>query len=260
MGLPTFKGLLNRCFFATGNVNKRTNLFEHNHQLAKYFIDNLKFYQPKFLDDAHIYTLMPEHYHLVVSLVENVDITQYLGNVKRYTAKQILEYLRKHNKDNFWISYTQQIIESKEYQYLVKKLSLNYQDYAAERLKDDNLYQYQKIAYLIDLGLMVSRDKITWPRVILSKKYQDKISKVIVNNQFRKIILRVSGDELINLLENKIFQYQDFKRPIDTEKFFNQKVNYVFENAYRRGLCGSPEEWRWLGGSLVDNLKDLKDD
>jgi putative transposase len=40
----------------------------------------------------------------------------------------------------------------------------------------------------------------------------------------------------------------------DNEHLVNA-CEYVLDNAVRAGLCASREDWRWLGGELVDDLR-----
>lgn len=51
----------------------------------------------------------------------------------------------------------------------------------------------------------------------------------------------------------KIFQNSDFIKKVTDSDIFNQKLNYVYENAWRKGLCKKPGDWQWSGGSLVKN-------
>ena len=62
-------------------------------------IDNLEFYRREQGLKVHYLVIMPEHVHLIVS--SEKDVGKIIHNLKSYTAKKIIEYLKKDKRN--WI-------------------------------------------------------------------------------------------------------------------------------------------------------------
>lgn len=63
------------------------------------FVSNLKFYRKEQGLKVHYLVIMPEHMHLIVS--SEKDVGKIIHNLKSYTAKEIIEYLKKDKRK--WI-------------------------------------------------------------------------------------------------------------------------------------------------------------
>jgi REP element-mobilizing transposase RayT len=52
-----------------------------------------------------------------------------------------------------------------------------------------------------------------------------------------------------------LFGRRFWAKRIEDEAQLRDTAEYVFHNPVRAGLCTSPWDWRWLGGSLADELR-----
>lgn len=242
--------------FISGNTFRRINLFGYNPIFCKYFIDNLYFYKRKYNFEFSIFTIIPEHYHAIIFPQENTKIQDILMNLKGYTAWQIIKYLKNNSNKEFTIAYRQKIVSPDFFQKLLKITSNKYYKFSKKRFIDPKIHQYHYLAYLIDLGLLIPNNQLFLPKIITLTKLRNKIKKIIPEqNNYRKIILRVKGKELLALMQlnskttdqaYKVFQHQDYDTVIETEKIYNIKVNYILNNAVKRGLTKVAENYKWL--------------
>ena len=77
-----------RCFFITSTVVDFINLFDHK-QACEVFVESLRFYQASGDFTLLAWVLMPNHFHLIIKLGKKKNISVVIGNLKRYTARQI---------------------------------------------------------------------------------------------------------------------------------------------------------------------------
>lgn len=247
---PSFN---DKIYFVTNNTNKRINLFEHNDDLASILDKIFGFYQNqgKYLDDLYIRTIMPNHLHYIAKFKNLINPIDFSKNFKRYTTRQILKHLNNYKNKKFKVSFKQSIAGKGFYNLVIKNASQRYYDYAVKRKDNVFMYNWQELAYLIDLDLFISQDNLVYPKVIIEKGITGNIINVISGKEYRKITLLLIGEELIDILDGKIFQERNYIKKIINQEMFNQKVKYIYENAWRKVLCKNPEDWPWLEGSLM---------
>jgi len=75
-------------YFITSTVVGFINVFNHT-PASDIFVECLRFYQRRGDFTLLAWVLMPNHFHLVTKRAENKSISEIIGNLKRYTAKQI---------------------------------------------------------------------------------------------------------------------------------------------------------------------------
>ncbi len=78
-------------YFITSTVVGFTNLFNHL-QPCEVFVDCLRYCQERGDFTLLAWVLMPNHFHLVVKRETDKDISIVIGNLKRYTARQIGQF------------------------------------------------------------------------------------------------------------------------------------------------------------------------
>ena len=64
---------------------------------AEIVLENLNFYLDKFKAQLHGYVIMPNHFHLLLTLGSIGNISQMIGPIKEYSAKQIVLLAEKNN-------------------------------------------------------------------------------------------------------------------------------------------------------------------
>jgi len=79
-------------FFITSTVVGFIDLFNNRH-LCEIFMENLKYYQTRGDYKIMAYVLMPNHFHLILKILPEFNISQCIGNLKRITSRKITEYL-----------------------------------------------------------------------------------------------------------------------------------------------------------------------
>lgn len=88
----------NATYFITTTVTKFTPIF-HEKELAKIIIDNLIFYTSQFNAKIHGFVIMPNHVHLLLSIGEKGNISQLIGRIKEFSAKQIIKHCEDNHKN-----------------------------------------------------------------------------------------------------------------------------------------------------------------
>jgi putative transposase len=88
----------NQVHFITGTVNQQEKLFQKYETCSRFLLESINFYRNKLKFKLIGYVVMPEHYHLLILLPEEVTISQILMVLKGYTAKQIVEFLKIEDK------------------------------------------------------------------------------------------------------------------------------------------------------------------
>jgi REP element-mobilizing transposase RayT len=67
-----------------------------NESLANILLSNLRFYSASFTIKIHAFVIMPNHLHLLVTGGERVS--QFMGRLKQYSARQIINWCQQSNK------------------------------------------------------------------------------------------------------------------------------------------------------------------
>jgi len=82
---------LEATYFVTTTVTNFTNLF-NNSDLAEIIQNNIGFYVKKFKISLHAFVIMPNHLHLLFTMGKSGNVSEIIGRIKEYSAKQIIEY------------------------------------------------------------------------------------------------------------------------------------------------------------------------
>ncbi len=90
----------NQLYFVTLTVVAKIPVFT-NSRYMNVLIDNLKFYRRKERLKIFYYVIMDNHIHMIISHEENTG--GIIRNYKSYTAKEMLNYLKKYERK--WIIY-----------------------------------------------------------------------------------------------------------------------------------------------------------
>jgi putative transposase len=89
---------INNLYFVTSTIVGFVRVF--NDDLYNTFINTLRFYQMRGDYRLLCYTLMPNHFHLILKTGDTSTVSQCVGNIKRIMSKQITSYLiLKHEAD-----------------------------------------------------------------------------------------------------------------------------------------------------------------
>ena len=92
--LPKFD-IPGHAHFVTTNINRFIPLFVV-HDFCRILLANVEFYRRKHDFKLLGYVIILDHFHAVIYPQHDVPIRKILQDIKRYTAKQILERLREH--------------------------------------------------------------------------------------------------------------------------------------------------------------------
>jgi len=85
-------------YFLTSTVTDFTHLF-HEKAPAQIVLDNLCFYIQEFAIKLHGFVIMPNHLHLLLTTGEKGNVSQLMGRLKEYSAKQIIRWCEEHNEE-----------------------------------------------------------------------------------------------------------------------------------------------------------------
>lgn len=75
-------------YFITSTVVGFINIFSDK-QASEIFVDCLRFYQERGDFILLAWVLMPNHFHLIAKKADSSNISEIIGGIKRYTARQI---------------------------------------------------------------------------------------------------------------------------------------------------------------------------
>ena len=84
--------------FITGATYRRIPLFRAR-ESCEIFLENLRFYRKKYRFDVGGYVLLPDHYHLLLGMPEEVAVQDLLRDFKSAVGRQIIDALKKSKKD-----------------------------------------------------------------------------------------------------------------------------------------------------------------
>jgi REP element-mobilizing transposase RayT len=88
VGLRHRKGIKEGCFFVTTTVVGFIPVFNHS-ECALIILDSLKYYSLEYKFTISAYVIMPSHLHMIVSLPEDVELSNIMRDIKKYTSVQI---------------------------------------------------------------------------------------------------------------------------------------------------------------------------
>ena len=60
--------------------------------LAKIVLDNIRIYSQKCDIQVHGFVIMPNHLHLLLTVGHEVSVSQFMGRMKEYSAKEIVNW------------------------------------------------------------------------------------------------------------------------------------------------------------------------
>ncbi len=75
-------------YFITKSTVDKIPIF-NDQRCAKIFVDALKFLKAREKIEIHTYVVMPDHYHLLVTLTDSFEISKLLHSLNSYTAHKI---------------------------------------------------------------------------------------------------------------------------------------------------------------------------
>lgn len=81
--------------FVSGNVARRVPLFRLFPQANEIFLSNLDFYRKKYSFLLHGYVLMPDHYHLLMTVRPATSMVDLLRDFKSFVGKQVVDSLKE---------------------------------------------------------------------------------------------------------------------------------------------------------------------
>lgn len=80
--------------FITGATHHRLPLFSRR-EFCEMFLENLRFYREKYGFDVLGYALLPDHYHLLLVVPEQVPLSNLLRDFKSQVGRQIVDVLKQ---------------------------------------------------------------------------------------------------------------------------------------------------------------------
>lgn len=110
--------VVGHAYFVTTTVCGRMPIF-HWDNYCNIIIRNLNFYREAYRFKLLGYVLMPEHLHLISLPVGERNISDIMRSFKSYTAKEILEELRREGKRRLLGSFANQAKRGRNQQHQV---------------------------------------------------------------------------------------------------------------------------------------------
>ncbi|MBS3737290.1 transposase [Candidatus Bipolaricaulota bacterium] len=116
--------LEDQTYFVTGTTHRRRELFSDT-ELARIVVDQWQHYQKPHDFDLQAYAVMPDHYHVLLQINGDHNLSRILYAVHSYSSKLINERLDGEDREKIWQG-----------------------DAFDEVIRSEDMY-YQKLAYIL---------------------------------------------------------------------------------------------------------------
>lgn len=118
---------------------------------------------------------MPEHIHLLIQSEGDIDISKFMEDFKRFTAKQIINHF-KETQDHYWLG----ILKSRAYS--GKIFSVWQETFRSELVCSDN-FLLEKLNYIHNNPLRrgLVKDILDWPHSSAPFYYAGKPGRISVS-------------------------------------------------------------------------------
>lgn len=84
--------------FVSGAVSGRVPLFQYFLEANEIFLTNLDFYRSKYGYQLRGYVIMPDHYHLLLTVQPGTSLPDLLRDFKSQVGRQVLDRLKSAGK------------------------------------------------------------------------------------------------------------------------------------------------------------------
>jgi len=81
--------------------------------LAKIVLDNIRIYSQKCDIQVHGFVIMPNHLHLLLTVGREVSVSQFMGRMKEYSAKEIVNWCLNNKETSLLIVFSTAAKEAK---------------------------------------------------------------------------------------------------------------------------------------------------
>ncbi|MBI5414027.1 transposase [Candidatus Peregrinibacteria bacterium] len=89
----------NATYFLTTTITEFTKIFDIP-DLAEILIRTINFYREKFCVKMHAFVIMPNHIHLLLTMGNIRTVSELMGRVKEYSAKEIVKWCQNNRRDD----------------------------------------------------------------------------------------------------------------------------------------------------------------
>ena len=98
--------------FATTTIVNVLPIFR-DEALAKIVLDNIRIYFQKCDIQVHGFVVMPDHLHLLLTVGHEVSVSQFMGRMKEYSAKEIVNWCFNNKETSLLTVYSTAAKEAK---------------------------------------------------------------------------------------------------------------------------------------------------
>ena len=81
--------------------------------LAKIVLDNIRIYSQKCDIQVHGFVIMPNHLHILLTVGHEVSVSQFMGRMKEYSAKEIVNWCLNNKETSLLTVFSTAAKESK---------------------------------------------------------------------------------------------------------------------------------------------------
>jgi len=200
-------------------------------------INCLKFCQESLGLFLYEYVIMTNHIHLIGAVKKGFELSKIISSFKSFSSKEIIKLL-KQDKRNYIIKMLQ------EYPGLRDGTRSQQQEGGNPGQQKENIKQSQQ---------QISNKKNNYRQNKLqkSKKSQEVSSDFHVGagsffdlmsyTEYKKKILYQKYSK--NDFKGTIWQRENWPEVIETERFLDQKINYIYNNPVKKGYVSRSEDW-----------------
>ncbi|MCF7890720.1 transposase [Candidatus Bipolaricaulota bacterium] len=139
--LMTRLNLRNRFYFLTSVIHERKKLLK-DREFAQIVKEQWKHYEEEHDFNLHAYAILPDHYHALVELKGEKDISQVLYSVNSYSSKLINERLEGEEYRKIWQGDAYDVVIRSEKMYFQKLAYILFNPWR-DGLIEDPFSEYQ---------------------------------------------------------------------------------------------------------------------
>ena len=155
--------ITNATYFITSVPGQRKQWFSQP-RLAQVVVDQWKHYARAYQFHLDAYTIMPDHYHVVLNVGEKKTISQILQAVNSYTTTRINDLLGHTSKTKIWQGEVRDEVIRNENMYWQKVAYMLFNPWRAKLIHDP-----MEVVPFSNLGDWLDREGIEFMRDLLSR-------------------------------------------------------------------------------------------
>lgn len=94
----TYKNHINQTYFITSTITGHVNILTQP-EITQIMLNNIDFYMREYGFNLHGYVIMPNHFHLLLTVTGKKNVSAIVGKIKQFSARQIIEWCKNNRPE-----------------------------------------------------------------------------------------------------------------------------------------------------------------